>query len=190
MNNPLEILTTFDEHLEQRTELTLFGRSALALGFPNPDPMYQATHDVDAILPNYQVETLQNEPSFWLAQEITNQQLRSKDLYVTHLFSEMDIIIRPDWVDYRIAIPLSFKRLLIYRPAVIDLVLTKMMRGDTDDLADIRFLLRQERVPASALEAAFAAARVPDLAEIRDIFRKAQPNVLAIVQELEHGYKP
>jgi hypothetical protein len=190
MNNPLEILTTFDRHLEQKTELTLFGRSALALGFPNPDPIYEATHDVDAILPNHQLETLRDEPSFWFAQENTNQQLKSKGLYITHLFSEMDIIIRPEWVDFRIAIPLSFKHLLIYRPAVVDLVLTKMMRGDADDLADIRFLLHEESVSASALEAAFARARIPDLIEIRDIFRNVQPKVLSIAQELERGFKP
>ena len=34
MNNPLRILKTLDRHLTAPAELTLFGRAALALGYP------------------------------------------------------------------------------------------------------------------------------------------------------------
>ena len=34
MNNPLRILQTLDRHLTRPAELTIFGRAALALGFP------------------------------------------------------------------------------------------------------------------------------------------------------------
>lgn len=41
MNNPFEILRTLDGHLSKPVELTLFGRSALALGYSNPPPEIQ-----------------------------------------------------------------------------------------------------------------------------------------------------
>ncbi len=47
MNNPLEILQTLDRHLSKPAELTVFGRSALALGFHGSQQDYWATQDVD-----------------------------------------------------------------------------------------------------------------------------------------------
>jgi hypothetical protein len=60
------------------------------------------------------------------------------------------------------------------------LILTKMMRGDENDVADIRFLLSQERISTAQLAEAFRRARVPDVPEIRELFLKAQPKVLAL----------
>lgn len=51
MNNPLRILQTLDRHLTKPAEITIFGRAALALGFPNSPAAFATTHDVDAILP-------------------------------------------------------------------------------------------------------------------------------------------
>ena len=71
----------------------------------------------------------------------------------------------------------------LLRPASLDLVLTKMMRGaDPEDLADIEFLLRNEPVKASELRAAFDNVRLPDIQELHDAFRAAQPRVLALAQ--------
>jgi len=64
----------------------------------------------------------------------------------------------------------------------LDLVLTKMMRGDENDLGDIRFLLQQETVSADQLRATFTRARVPDVPEIRELFQAAQPKVLALAK--------
>src|SRR5258708_4740037 len=102
MNNPLEILTTLDQHLRSPAELTLFGRAALVLGYPNPPQEYEATRDVDAIIP-----LADGEPGedFWLAQQATNEALKHRGLYITHLFSELDVILRPDWQTCRV--PLS-----------------------------------------------------------------------------------
>lgn len=47
----------------------------------------------------------------------------------------------------------------VFRPATIDLVLTKMARGDEQDLEDIGFLLNQEPISPRELQAAFARAR-------------------------------
>lgn len=58
-----------------------------------------------------------------------------------------------------------------------------MMRGaDPEDLSDIEFLLRQEPVTDAELRAAFDRIRVPDIQELRDAYRAAQPKVLALVK--------
>ena len=69
----------------------------------------------------------------------------------------------------------------VLRPATIDLVLTKMARGDEDDLQDIRFLLQEESLTQEQLVTAFARARVPDVPEIQELFNRARPKVLAMV---------
>ena len=64
-----------------------------------------------------------------------------------------------------------------------DLILTKMMRGaDPEDLSDIEFLLRHEPVTEAELRAAFDRVRLPDIQELRDAFRAAQPKVLALAK--------
>jgi hypothetical protein len=180
MNNPAEILRTLDRHLAKTTELTLFGRAALALGFPDAPVDYAATHDVDGIIP---VTSGEPDMEFWLAQQATNEELKNRGLYITHLFSETDIILQPDWLSRRIAIGLGLERLRLFRPAAIDLILTKMARGDEQDLEDIRFLLSREPTSQKALKEAFSRARVPDVSEIRQLFVTAQPKVLQVAKE-------
>lgn len=63
------------------------------------------------------------------------------------------------------------------------ILLTKMMRGDENDLGDIRFLLDQEPLGEEQLRNAFVRARVPELPEIRALFEAAQPKVLAIARQ-------
>ncbi len=177
MNNPLEILSALDRHLAGPAELTLFGRSALALGYPNPPPEYGATLDVDGIIP---LNAAEPNESFWLAQQATNAELKKRGLYITHLFSELDIIVQPDWLGRRVPLQLAFGKLRTFRPATVDLVLTKMARGDRQDLGDIQFLLEREPLTPMVLRTAFPRARVPDVPEIRELFERAQPKVLAL----------
>jgi len=184
MNNPLAILSTFDANLRKRTELTLYGRSALALGFPQTRPEYKITEDVDVILPLQQLELLKEDESFWHAQELSNQQLQAQGLYLTHLFSEYDIIIQPDWLSRRVGIDESFQQLILFRPGSIDLILTKMMRDDRQDLDDIRFLLEQESLSPEDLAIAFQRARIPQLPEFDEIFKGMQSKVLALATEV------
>jgi len=185
MNNPLLILQTLDRHLTRPAELTIFGRAALALAFQNSPADFAATHDVDAILPLEWLSARDENMDFWEAQQKTNAELESAGLYITHLFREFEIILRPDWVTSRVPLDLMLKKLSIFRPAILDLVLTKMARGDENDLKDIRFLLQQEKISCDALHAAFARARVPDVSEIRDLFAQAQPKVVEIAKMLQ-----
>jgi len=185
MNNPLRILQVLDRHLTRPVELTIFGRAALALGFESSPAEFATTHDVDAILPLTWLSASDENFDFWEAQQKTNVELESEGLYITHLFRELEIILTPDWVAGRLPVSLALERLSIFRPAAVDLILSKMARGDENDLADIRFLLQRERISIAQLRAAFERARVPDVLEIRELFKSAQPKVLQIAQDLQ-----
>lgn len=182
MNNPLRILQTLDRHLTAPGELTLFGRAALALGYAGSPAEFAATRDVDAILPLSWLAAPDTQADFWQAQQATNAELAPEGLYLTHLFRESDVILTPDWLEHRVRIPLELPRLKLLRPAALDLILTKMARGDEHDLDDIRFLLERELITAAQLEIAFRRARVPEVPEIRELFRAAQPRVLALAR--------
>jgi len=93
----------------------------------------------------------------------------------------VDVILQPDWFNRRVHIELELEKLAVFRPATIDLVLTKMARADNDDLQDIQFLIRAEALTQGQLETAFARARVPDVPEIQELFIQARPKVLALV---------
>jgi hypothetical protein len=80
----------------------------------------------------------------------------------------------------RSALTLGLPKLTVFRPVGIDLILTKRAHGDDDDLQDIQFLLQQDRLTANQLEIAFGGARVPDIPEIRELFNRARPKVLAL----------
>jgi hypothetical protein len=183
VNNPLLILQTLDRHLDHPVELTLYGRAALALGFPAHEPRHETTQDVDAIIPLAQLDPLRADEQFWNARDATNAELAARGLYLTHLFTEADVFLLPEWLDRRVPIAGSFTHLKLLRPATIDLILTKMMRGaDPEDLADIEFLLGQEPKADAELRAAFARVRLPDIVELRDAFRAAQPKVLSLAK--------
>jgi hypothetical protein len=168
VNNPLFILQTLDRHLDHPVELTLYGRAALALGFPVHEPRHETTLDVDAIIPLAQLDQLRADHQFWDARDATNAELAERGLYLTHLFTEADVFLLPDWLDRRVT---------------IDLILTKMMRGaDPEDLSDIEFLLSHKTVTDAELRVAFNRVRLPDIQELRDAFRAAQPKVLALAK--------
>ena len=182
MNNPLHILQTLDSHLTAAAEITIFGRAALALGYPDCPATFATTNDVDAILPLKWLEAPDENLDFWQAQQKTNAELEPTGLYLTHLFREQEIILSPDWISKRILIRLELRHLVVFRPSTLDLILTKMMRGDENDLADIRFLLQREPQSENSLHDAFACARLPEIQEIRELFQAAQPKVLEMTR--------
>jgi hypothetical protein len=144
---------------------------------------------VVAILPLAWLEAADENLDFWEAQQRTNAQLDPEGLCLTHLFRELEIILTPDRLSHRVRIPLNLARLAVLRPSTLDLILTKMARGDDNDLADIRFLLGQEDLTVDQLRSAFERARVPDVAEIRELFRGAQPKVLALADRSWENFR-
>ena len=97
------------------------------------------------------------------------------------------MIVQPDWITRRVPVAIALAKLSVFRPATVDLILTKMARGDAEDLADIRFLLSQDSLTPDELRAAFACARVPDVPEIRALFEAAKPRVLDIARSVVHS---
>ena len=179
MDNPSLILKTLDEHLSQPTRLVLCGRAALQLGFTDPPAETAKSKDVDAIIPLTDVDQLSANESFWDAQAATNTELSPKGLYITHLFRADQVFLRRGWERHLVPIqrpPTHWLRL--FRPATLDLVLTKMMRGDDpQDMADLAFLIRHDQITPPQIEEALADAVIPDLSELRDAFEQAKPRV-------------
>jgi hypothetical protein len=80
-------------------------------------------------------------------------------------------------------IRLQVKHLKLFRPAAIDLVLTKMMRGnDEQDMADAAFIIRHDRITQPQLVEAFSRLKPIGLVELREAFDRAKPTVLHLAQ--------
>ena len=172
MNNPERILSTLDGHLADEVRLILYGRAALTLGYKNPPLEYGATMDVDAILPVVEMPQIETNDDFWDAIEATNCELQEGGLYITHLFSEDQVILSSGWLDDIQIIDYPLKHLLLYLPDTHDLILTKMMRVDPQDRADIKFLLGQSDCDHTILREKISRANIPSIQEIEEAFEK------------------
>lgn len=172
-SNPLKILEALDGFLNSPFELIVYGRSALALGYPNPNPDFLVTMDVDAILPSKDLRAIEGNDDFWEAQDKVNEVFADAGLYFTHLFEEKQVILSSKWYDA--IVPLTafdFKRLRLYRPSTHDLILTKMMRVDPQDREDMQFLMQQDDFSWTEFNACMKDAVCPNVSEIEDAFKK------------------
>jgi hypothetical protein len=184
MDNASRILSTLDGHLDHPVRLIVYGRAALQLGFENPPPAVAFSKDVDGIVPLGDLDTLTEDLDFWDAQESTNQELRPLGLYITHLFRADQVFLRHDWEQHLMPVTRPPTRWLqLFRPATLDLILTKMMRGDDpQDMADVDFMIRHDHITHDQIEAALAAVVLPDLAELRAAYVLALPRVRELVR--------
>ncbi len=179
-SHPELLLLALDEALDHEVRLIIYGRSSIWLGFDNPPAAAATTQDVDAIIPNEQVQALADDLRFWDARDAVNERFKSAGLYITHLFPESEVFLRRQWADHIVPITrLPLKRIKLFRPETIDLVLTKMMRGnDEQDMADAEFMIRHDHITESQLIEAFSQMRPIELPELREAFEKAKPVVL------------
>lgn len=117
---------------------------------------------------------------FWDAVEASNADLAARGLYITHLFSEREMFLRRDWLDQILAVTrLQLRHLELFRPATVDFVLSKMMRGsDPQDMADAEFMIHHDGIGEAQLLEAFAQMKPTELVELREAFAKARPIVL------------
>jgi len=182
--HPERLLLALDEGLDHAFRLILYGRSAIWLGFGDPPVAAATTQDVDAIIPEDQVHALANDLRFWDARDAVNARFKSEGLYITHLFPETEVFPRHGWLRHIVA--LDRPRLIhlqLFRPATIDLVLTKMMRGnDEQDMADVEFMIRHDRITEPQLDEAFSQMKPITLVEPRDAFEQAKPIVRNLVR--------
>jgi len=179
MDNATIILQSLDSHLDHELSLVLYGRAALNLGFDNAPPETAHSKDVDCIIPLSSLEDMRRDLQFWDAQEATNDQLRPRGLYITHLFRADEVFLRASWE--KDIVPIlrpRLKWLRLSRPSTLDLVLSKMMRGDDpQDMADAKFMIEHDKITREQLEDAFAVMNPVELVELRDAFAKARPIV-------------
>jgi len=185
MDNPSLILQTVDKHLDHEVRLVIYGRAAVWLGFDGSPPEAARTQDVDAIISTLQEKELEADGRFWDAIEASNAELAARGLYITHLFSEREIFLRRDWSNRIVPVTkLNLRHLKLLRPATVDLVLSKMMRGsDPQDMADAEFMIRHDRITEAQMLDAFAQMKPIELVELRDAFTKARPIVLNFARE-------
>jgi hypothetical protein len=174
--NPHRILKRLDQNLAQPVELTLFGRAALALGFGEALPEWGQTLDVDLIVAAHPAARLEAANPFWDALEATNAQLAPSGLFLAHIFEEHQLILRPGWYAQRRRIEWPEPgKLTLYRPATLDLILTKMARAeDPEDRRDILTLMALESLSPQAVRQAMADARVPELPDLIEQFHRAK----------------
>ena len=193
MNAAQTIAETLDRHLTKPTEVVVFGAAALLLDRKFAGRMAgRSTNDVDIIIPKEKEIWVDADRNFWKAVEKTNRELESKGLYITHIFPEREVALTPEWKQH--LVPLhhdKLSRLNLQRPRMLDLVVSKMGRGDAQDLVDVRSMLRLHRETTgrqiTAAEVAQAAQRAAVPAAYREIFPRACERIVAVAREMEVG---
>ena len=181
-DNPSRILRALDGKLDHEVELTVIGKSALWLGYDDAPEKFGSTLDVDSVVPEIQSAAFDEDLSFWNSLAQASEELRPFGIYLTHIFEERQIILRPQWVSERVPLhrPPDLRHLRLLRPATLDLILSKMMRGnDPQHLDEIAWMIQHDRIHRRDLAATFDGAKVPQEAGIPELFAQARPLVLA-----------
>jgi hypothetical protein len=184
-SNAAVILEKLSGHLDHSIELTVFGRAALGLAFGADYPVAALSRDVDVIIPGHLLEVYESDLQMWDAIEQTNRDLEDRGLYLTHLFEDTQVILRPDWTKQRVPLELRIPKIRLFRPAALDLILSKMMRGlDEEDLQDAAFLIGRFSLGRAELEETIRAARLSTIPEdIQVLFHLAARRILEMVPQ-------
>ncbi|WP_395748764.1 hypothetical protein [Prosthecobacter sp.] len=189
MTNAEIIASALDGLLDHEVSLVVYGRASIALGFDGVPKDVGRSLDMDVILRFSQSAALDMDDQFWGAQAEVNTVLEKQGLYMTHLFQEDQVFLRPDWELHIVrALRPDTRFLKLFRPHTIDLILTKMMRGDDpQDMQDIEFMIRHDGITGEQMEPAFRDVRIPDMQELRDAFERALPVVRKLLAPRSHG---
>ena len=185
MSNAARIVTELDGLLTREASLIIYGRASIALGFEHPPEATLRSLDVDAILTTSYESAFAESPEFWDAQGELNARLAREGLYMTHIFPADLVFLRRQWESEIIpALRPTLKFLRLFWPATIGLILTKMMRGnDEQDMQDVYFMIRHDRITLAQIEDAYRDAVIPDCTELREAYDRARPTVLALAQK-------
>ncbi|NCC62170.1 MAG: hypothetical protein EOM12_14800 [Verrucomicrobiae bacterium] len=177
--NALKILKEVDCRMDKRIDLTLYGRAAIQLGYRNPPKDTLLSLDVDAIFWNGQAEWLNEQTLFWDVIEQVNQCLASDGLYISHFFTEDQVILKSNWKENRLKLDLPFEMLEVYRLSDIDLLLSKLMRDDPQDLQDALFIIQASHLTERQIREAMKSARIPEVADIQEQYKLASQRLLS-----------
>lgn len=190
--NPAQIIAeALDRNLKLPTEVVVFGAAALLLDRKFAVRMGgRTTNDIDIIIPANRELKVNADREFWRALETTNRELEPSGLYITHIFPEREVALTPEWKQH--TVPLHQEKLTklnLLRPRMLDLVISKMGRGDAQDVADVRSMLRLHRdvtgLEITAAQIAEAAKRASVPTVYREIFPHACERIVAVARELE-----
>ncbi len=95
-NAEIIVTTTLDGLLSHETSPVVYGWSSIALGFDHLPEVIGRSLDLDVILSFSQMEVPDADEQFWQAQKEVNVALEKLGLYMTHLFQEDQIFLRPE----------------------------------------------------------------------------------------------
>jgi len=188
VNDAILIAAALDKHLSAPTEVIVYGAAALLLDAQFAQRLTgRRTNDIDIIIPASRELQIDADRQFWASIDVTNRELAPRGLFISHLFPESEVVLSPDWHQHLCVMDGPWKKLRVLRPRILDLILSKMRRGDAADLADVRAMLALARtvqggaITPEELTAAANRARVPD--SYREIFPHARDRILQIARE-------
>ncbi len=185
-DNPTFILRELDSRLNHTVELTLIGKSAMWLGYDNPPEDYGATADVDTVVPSEYSEVMDHDLAFWESLKEANSALEPFGLYLSHIFEQNTVFLRAGWSAHRVRLSRpATKHLILFRPATLDLILTKMMRGDDPQhMAEIQWMIDKDHLSRAMMLDCLAAAVIPNDDPVwQELFHQAKSVVLAMTYE-------
>ncbi|MEI7437973.1 MAG: hypothetical protein WCL16_14300 [bacterium] len=172
MTNAEKLLAAVDQRLSGKVDLTLYGRAALQLGFPNPPLDYALSRDVDAVMWIGQAEELLARTNFWAVIEEVNALFADQELYISHFFEDSQVILTADWLSKRLPIHGQWNNLSLYRLGNEDLFLSKLMRDDPIDRMDAMFIIKSAPLSSEHIRRAIQTARIPPVPEIAEQFKR------------------
>ena len=187
--NPAQIIAAaIDRHLAGPTEIVVFGSGAMLLDRMLAGALAgRMTNDIDIIIPSRRELAVDADADFWSAITAVNRELEPDGFHVTHIFPEREVVLSANWEERSEVVDGPWRNLRIRRPQVLDLILSKMGRGDAQDVDDARAMLRAERaagrarITAEMIARAAAGAHIPDV--YREIFPRARDAILAAARE-------
>lgn len=199
MNNAQRLAMELDRHLTRETSIIVFGSAAFLLN-PEVHELLQGrqTNDIDIIIPAQLEMAIDADAVFWDAIEATNREMEPRGLYISHIFPEEEVVLTPEWQDHLRPLAVSgLQHLRISCPRTLDMVLSKMGRGDATDIADIHRMISMERrvyghaITAEEISAAAARVNIPEA--YQDIFPGARDRIIGSVREEQskaHRHRP
>lgn len=192
MNDASAIADALDRHLSAPTEIIVYGAAALLLDQQFAERLVgRRTNDLDIIVPASREMQVDADSQFWHSIEATNRELEPRGLFISHIFPESQVVLTPDWHLHLCPIDGPWRKLRVKRPRILDLILSKMGRGDAADLADVQTMLVLERavhdrvITPEQLALAAEMARVPEA--YREIFPRARDRILKLAAEVASG---
>jgi len=130
MANPAElILRTLDAHMVGPADIRLLGGAALVLAYG----MNRTTEDADLLLDDEEFSFLVEKREFGEALELTNEELKPLDLYISHIWGPEQQILTPEWRQScrSVAFASPMANLSVSALVPLELIASKLCRATT-----------------------------------------------------------